>query len=522
MHASGQWSALGTLLGGGTVVLYPDAHMDLDRVLDLIEREQIVALNLVGDASGRPLVDALDATRARRDTASLRLLGSGGSTLSAEVKDALLSEMPSVLAIVEGIGSSESPAQGVAVTTRGGAPSPIAHVRGEAGNARRRRRPAPDHCRAPVPSAGLATRGFVPLGYYKDRGRAQPRRSSRSTASGGHCRATWPRSRPTASVRLLGRGSLCINTGGEKVYPEEVEAVLRTHPAIADAVVLGIPDPTWGEAVAAIVAAAAGHAPPVARRAPRALPGTGRRVQGAALAPHRRRGRAATHGQARLRVGPRACSVGQDEAVSRRVLIPLPNQDFDTTEVAIPWHVLTQAGHEVVFATEWGGAAPECDPRLLSGVLFGKLGAARDAAKAYARLEITREFSVPIPWTSITPTDFDAHDPSRWARARDAPVPRQRGAAGGRRPVLSPSIVRRRDLPRRAGARPHRRPGHGQERALPPPHHLPAEVHGAQRVPDDRVEARALLPHLPGVRRGRGHRRARAPPTSSRSAPRLG
>ena len=94
--------------------------------------------------------------------------------------------------------------------------------------------------------------------------------------------------------------------------------------------------------------------------------------------------------------------------MSRRVLIPLPNQDFDTTEVAIPWHVLREAGHEVVFATEWGAAAPECDPRLLSGVLFGKLGAARDAAKAYARLEITREFSVPIPWTSITPTDFDA------------------------------------------------------------------------------------------------------------------
>ena len=64
------------------------------------------------------------------------------------------------------------------------------------------------------------------------------------------------------SVRLLGRGSLCINTGGEKVYPEEVESALRTHPAIADAVVLGVPDPTWGEAVAAIVAPAIGHAPP--------------------------------------------------------------------------------------------------------------------------------------------------------------------------------------------------------------------------------------------------------------------
>ena len=260
MHASGQWSALGTLLGGGTVVLYPDAHMDLDRVLELVERERVVALNLVGDASGRPMVDAVRRAAGARDTASLRLLGSGGSALSAEVKESLMTELPSVLAIVEGIGSSESPAQGVSVTTRGGTAA-----RSLTFAAKPATRVVDDDLRTIAAGSGavgrLATKGFVPLGYYKD-----PERTAATFVEIDGDRWALPGDMATVeadgSVRLLGRGSLCINTGGEKVYPEEVESALRTHPAIADAVVLGVPDPTWGEAVAAIVAPATGHAPP--------------------------------------------------------------------------------------------------------------------------------------------------------------------------------------------------------------------------------------------------------------------
>ncbi len=91
-----------------------------------------------------------------------------------------------------------------------------------------------------------------------------------------------------------------------------------------------------------------------------------------------------------------------------RVLVPLPDRDFDTTEVAVPWHVLTHAGHEVVFATERGRTAPACDPRLIDGVIFGQLGAAGDAKSCYGRLTENEEFAHPIAWSAIVPSDFDA------------------------------------------------------------------------------------------------------------------
>jgi putative intracellular protease/amidase len=90
-----------------------------------------------------------------------------------------------------------------------------------------------------------------------------------------------------------------------------------------------------------------------------------------------------------------------------RILCPLPDRDFDTTEVAVPWHVLTRAGHEVVFATE-AGATPACDPRLLTGVIFGQLGAADDAKACYAELARAASFRAPLTWDAIVPADYDA------------------------------------------------------------------------------------------------------------------
>ena len=175
MHASGQWSALGTLLGGGKVVLYGEPHVDMELVLDLLERERVNACNLVGDASARPMLHALTTQPGRWDLSSLRLLGSGGSILSGDVKDGLMAALPSVLAIVEGIGSSESPAQAVAVTTRGGAPSASLTFAAKADTI------VVDEAtlRPVAPGSGvvgrLATRGRVPLGYHKD-----PERSART------------------------------------------------------------------------------------------------------------------------------------------------------------------------------------------------------------------------------------------------------------------------------------------------------------------------------------------------------
>lgn len=256
MHASGQWSAIGSLLGGGKVVLYDRAHVDMEHVLDLIAGERVNAMNLVGDASARPLLATLAEHPDRWDTSSLLLLGSGGSILSGDAKEALMAALPSVLAIVEGIGSSESPAQAVAVTTRAGVAAPS---RSLTFSAKAETMVVDDDLRPVARGSGvvgrLATRGRVPLGYYKD-----PDRSARTFVEIDGERWSLPGDMATidadGTVHLLGRGSMCINTGGEKVYPEEVEAVLKGHPAIADAVVVGAPDDRFGQRVVAIVAIA--------------------------------------------------------------------------------------------------------------------------------------------------------------------------------------------------------------------------------------------------------------------------
>jgi putative intracellular protease/amidase len=94
--------------------------------------------------------------------------------------------------------------------------------------------------------------------------------------------------------------------------------------------------------------------------------------------------------------------------MSKRVLIPLPDRDFDPTEVAVPWRLLTRAGHTVVFATETGGARPACDPKLLTGVIFGKLGAAPEPKQFYREMEEAPELSSPISYDAIDPAAFDA------------------------------------------------------------------------------------------------------------------
>lgn len=252
VHASGQWGAFGTLLGGGRLVLYPERHMDMALVLELVERERIGMLTLVGDASARPLLDAIDADCRERDTSSLLLLGSGGSILSGDVKDRLLAALPSVQAILEAIGSSESPAQAVALATRdtpAGASLTFAP--------KAETMVVDDTLRPVAPGSGeagrLATTGRVPVGYHND-----PERSARTFIEIDGRRWALPGDMATVdadgTIHLLGRGSMCINTGGEKVYPEEVEAVLKTHPQVADAVVVGVRDDRWGERVVAVVA----------------------------------------------------------------------------------------------------------------------------------------------------------------------------------------------------------------------------------------------------------------------------
>jgi 3-oxocholest-4-en-26-oate---CoA ligase len=260
VHASGQWLALGTLIGGGTVVLNPQRHMDMGDVLRLVARERVTMMSLVGDTSGRPLLEELTAHPGRYDTSSLLVLGSGAAILSPEVKERLLAAMPSVLGISEGLGSSESPVQAAATTRRDGPRPESLRFDG---------RPTTvvfdDEWKPVAAGSGqvgrLATAGRVPLGYYND-----PERSARTFVEVDGQRWSVPGDMATVdadgAIRLVGRGSLCINTGGEKVYPEEVEAALKSHPAVADALVVGVADAQWGQRVAAVVSPVAGaHAP---------------------------------------------------------------------------------------------------------------------------------------------------------------------------------------------------------------------------------------------------------------------
>ncbi len=261
VHASGQWSVLGSLLAGGRAVLYPRRSMDMGLVLDLIERERVTMLTLVGDASGRPLLEALRRDAGAHDTSSLLLLGSGGSILSGEVKDGLLAMLPSVLVINEAVGSSESPVQAVSIGQRRSTPSPSLEFAPKQGMTT----VVDEHLRPVQPGSGavgrLATAGYVPVGYYKD-----PVKSAETFVEFDGRRWSLPGDMATVeadgTIRLLGRGSLCINTGGEKVYPEEVEAVLKSHPSVADAMVVGQSSPRWGQRVAAVVQPADPDVPP--------------------------------------------------------------------------------------------------------------------------------------------------------------------------------------------------------------------------------------------------------------------
>jgi acyl-CoA synthetase (AMP-forming)/AMP-acid ligase II len=174
--------------------------------------------------------------------------------LSAEVKEGLLAELPSVLSVMEAVGSSEAPVQALALLGPRNRGSESLHF------ARRDTTMVVDDELRPIPPGSdqvgrLATTGRTPLGYYKD----EAKTAATFVEIDGR-RWTLPGDMAMVdadgSIRLLGRGSMSINTGGEKVYPEEVEAVLRTHPGVADAVVVGLPDPTWGERVVAVVAPA--------------------------------------------------------------------------------------------------------------------------------------------------------------------------------------------------------------------------------------------------------------------------
>ncbi len=249
MHGAAQWAALIGLYGGGKIVLTSGRHFDPQLIWRLVEQERVNSLAVVGDAMARPLAEALAAPGAAYDTSSLRVIGSGGAMFTEGVKEQLRARLPGVV-LMDNFGGSEGGHQGTGVGS-GGPDRMAPRFRADGATA-----VLDEELRPIEPGAGkvgrLARRGRIPLGYYKD-----PEKTAATFVEAGGDR--WVLAGDMAMVEadgtvvLLGRGSTCINSGGEKIFPEEVEAALRSHPAVFDAVVVGVPDQRWGERVAAVV-----------------------------------------------------------------------------------------------------------------------------------------------------------------------------------------------------------------------------------------------------------------------------
>jgi 3-oxocholest-4-en-26-oate---CoA ligase len=257
MHGGGQWMAFINLYAGGTIVLNCDRHFEPDRIWRTVERERCNTVMVVGDAMGRPLAEALAAPGASYDASSVIVVGSGGAILSPAVKEQLRAQLPHAM-VMDSFGASETGAGGTVVDTEGPAAGPRFKM-GEFMTV------LDDEARPVAPGSEvvgrLARRGHIPLGYYKD---AEKTAATFVTAADG-TRWVVPGDfavvEDDGSITMLGRGSVCINSGGEKVYPEEVEAALKSHPDVFDAVVVGVPDDRYVERVAAIVQARPGAAP---------------------------------------------------------------------------------------------------------------------------------------------------------------------------------------------------------------------------------------------------------------------
>ncbi|MDY7105019.1 MAG: AMP-binding protein [Actinomycetota bacterium] len=249
MHGTGLFSALSVLSTGGRVALLAGRHLDIVELLDTYEREAVNVSAIVGDTFAKPMLAALDAEPDRWDISNLQVLQSSGVMWSEATKQGLLRHNPK-LRLVDTFSSSEALGMGESVSTAASAAQTARFRLGD--NAR----VIDDAGRDVAPGSGqagrVAVKGFQPVGYYKD-----PEKSAATFVTIEGARYSIPGDyalvEADGTLTLLGRGSVCINTGGEKVFPEEVEEVLKEHPDVADAVVVGVPDDRFGEAITAVV-----------------------------------------------------------------------------------------------------------------------------------------------------------------------------------------------------------------------------------------------------------------------------
>ncbi|MBZ6377119.1 acyl-CoA synthetase [Pacificimonas flava] len=249
MHGTGFITAIGTLMSGGALVTLSDASFDAGELWHAVDQHKVQSIAIVGDAFAKPMLRALDENPGRWDTSSLVSIISSGVMWSKEVKAGLCRHIPQVV-LMDSFGASEGLGFGLSVTTAQGGTNTAKFAIGEFCDV------FDEQDRKVEPGSGvpgfIARKGAIPTGYYKD-----PEKSAKTFKTIDGVRYSipgdWCTVEADGSLTLLGRGSVCINTAGEKVYPEEVEEALKTHPAIADALVVGVPHEKWGQAVTAVV-----------------------------------------------------------------------------------------------------------------------------------------------------------------------------------------------------------------------------------------------------------------------------
>ena len=249
MHGTGLLTAMGAMMAGGCVVTLEGTTFDAEELLRTIDRHKPTSLVLVGDSFGRPMLNALNAAPGKYDVSSVAVIISSGVMWSQEVKHGLLEHMPGAM-LNDAFSSSEALGMGVSVMAKGVEVQTAKFMLGE------RCKVFDENDQLVVPGSGIP--GIIaigppnPVGYYKDE-----EKSARTFRVIDGVRYSipgdWCVVEPDGTLTLLGRGSACINTAGEKVFPEEVEEALKTHPSIEDALVIGLPDEKWGQSVTGIV-----------------------------------------------------------------------------------------------------------------------------------------------------------------------------------------------------------------------------------------------------------------------------
>lgn len=254
MHGTGLLTSFGALLMGGCVITLDAPSFEAVELWDVTARHKGQQIAIVGDAFAKPMLRALDENPGRWDLSSLVMIISSGVMWSQEVKHGMLRHIPQ-MALLDSFGSSEAVGFALAVTTKDGeVPTAKFTLGTDVAVFTTDHKPvAPG---APEPGF-IARGGNIPVGYWKD-----PEKTAKTfpvidgqrwSIPGDYCLLHGD-----GSITLLGRGSVCINTAGEKVYPEEVEEILKQHAAVEDALVVGVPDEKWGSAVTGVVELAPG------------------------------------------------------------------------------------------------------------------------------------------------------------------------------------------------------------------------------------------------------------------------